>query len=260
MGTNAALAATAQNWAVIAGALYGGIVNLRRAIAKGSRSRSGNTVQRESELSKQDRIEHADDEREVPSALRSYVVAGVCFGIACATLAQAVPPIVGYAILCLAFAARIAQVQIAEERAPRRRSVLLGRSRRVDPVLATWIGLSALYSLLLVPFIFDEPSRGPAIVVAACVATMVVVAWRIANAPPLLFGRDIEAEQIVDRETRASRTGTTCFFATVTVFVFIGFVWGPTILEEAALALVWVGLLVWKSLYARHLSQTPLAS
>ncbi|MEO6835578.1 MAG: hypothetical protein ABI231_06690 [Candidatus Tumulicola sp.] len=160
----------------------------------------------------------------------------------------------------MTYSARIVQVQIAEERAPRRRSVLLGRSRRVDPVLATWIGLTALYSLLLIPWILDDVYRGVAIIVAACVVTMVVVAWRIATAPPLLFGNDLEAEQVVDRETRANRTGTTCFFANVTVFVFIGFVWGPAIPEMAALALVWVGLLVWKSLYARHLSRTPLAS
>jgi uncharacterized membrane protein YqjE len=254
---NAALIATLQNGAVVVAALYGGVVYLRSAISESS---SHEALQRGSELSQQDRIQHADDERERPSAISRYIVAGVCFGTACTLLVRAIPPIVGYAIVCLAYVAQIVQAQIAEERAPRRRSVLLGRSRRVNSVLATWIGLAAVYSLLLIPWVLDDAYRGVAILVGACVVTMLVVAWRIATSPPLLFGNDLEAEQVVDRETRAIRTGKTCFFAIVTVFVFIGFAYGPSIPGAAALLLVPAGLAAWTRIYARRLSRTPLTS
>lgn len=239
-------------------ALLVGIVYLWWAMTAGTRPRSGDTSQ--------GRVQRADDARERRSALARYIVAGVGFSTAGALVAHAVPPAVAYAILCLALAGRVVADQISEERAPGRRSALLRRSRRVDPVLLTWIGLAAASPLLLIPWIQDERDRAVAIVVVACVAAMVLVAWRIASAPPLLFGNDLEAEQVVDSETRAIRTGNTCIVTFAPVIFFIGFVGGSSSSAHnssglfLALLMLWAGLFVWKVIYTRHLSRAPLAS
>jgi hypothetical protein len=260
MGTqNAALVATELNVTVVVVALCFGAVSLKSAISASLR-RGQDAFGRGNATSQPDRIRQADDDRERLSVTTRYVVAGVSLVTACLLLAHVVPPTVAYAVLCLAWASRSVADQISEERAPRRRAVLLGRSRRVDPVLAIWIGLAAVYSLLLVRWIADEAYRGAAILVAVCVVTMVVVSWRIVTAPPLLFGNDIEAEQIVDRETRAIRAGNTCFFAIAAVLFFLLVIGVPSILETVVLVLVPFGLMAWKTIYARHLSRAPLAS
>lgn len=240
-----------SSWVFFSIAVLVGIVYLRSAMTAGRRE--------------QERIERADDARERSPALPRYIVAGVGFGTACALLAHSLAPAAAYAILCLAMVARCVADQIAEEQAPRRRSAFLGRSRRIDPVLLAWIGLAALSSLFLMPQLLEGPDRGVAIVVAACVAAMTVVAWRIASAPPVLLGNDIDAEQVVDRETRAIRTGNTCVIAVGAVGLFTawaGFSQNVSFdrLGYILVIIVWAGLFVWKSIYARHLSRTSLAS
>lgn len=254
-----------QTALVIATALLAGIFSLRSAISAGSRFGYGVALSDGSESSQLGRIRRADDERERVSVLPRYVIAAIGFGIACALFAQVIPPSIAYAILCVALVVRPIADQLAEERAPRRRSALLGRSRRIDPVLATWIGVAAVSPLSLIPWVIDEASRTAAIVVAACVVAIVVVAWRIASAPLLLFGNDLKAEQAVDRETRTVRTGNTCSIAVAAVSVYTGFAAGAppfvyyrvdlsgTLLVAAA------GILAWKAIYARHLSRTSLA-
>jgi len=247
----------AERWLVLTLAVAGGILFLRSATSAGSRGGFTEVLEPGSEGCEQSRIERADNARERAPALPRYVLAGVSFGTACALLANAVPPTVAYAILCLVLAARRIVDQIAEERATRRRSAVLGRSRRVDPVLLIWIGLAAVSALFLIPWVLDQADRVAAIVVTGCAATMVAVAWRIASAPPLLLGHDLEAEQIVDRETRATRTGIACFFAVAASAVFLSFS-GSSV--APAIMLLAFGLTVWTRLYARRLGRTPLAS
>lgn len=252
---------------MVAAAIFVGIVYLRSAVAAGSRMRDGDVIERRSEASERDRFQRADDARERVSALPRYGVAFVGFGMACAVLAHVVPAPVAYAILALALVLRSVADLVSEERAPRRRSAFLQRSRRVDPVFLTWICLAAGSSLFLVPYVLGGDYRAVAIVVAACVAAMSVVAWRIASAPPILLGNDVAAEQVVDHETRAIRTGNTCFVTVGAVFVFTCFVGNsPGVAQHHVDALITtqfaigVGLYVWKTIYARHLSRTPLAS
>ena len=207
-----------------------------------------------------DRIQRADVNRERKSPLPRYAVSAVGFLTAGAVLARILPPAVAYAIVCLSLVGRCVADQIAEERAPRRRSAVLGRSRSLDPVLMTWIALTAASSLLLVPWLLDPPYRIAALLVAVCVLTMVGVAWRVASAPPLLFGNDLEAEQVVDRETRAIRTGNSCVLTVGTVLVFVAFLGGAMDNHYAgaalaALAAVCVVIFAWKSIYARQLSR-----
>ena len=208
-----------------------------------------------------DRIERADVNRERKSPVPRFAVSAVAFLSAGAVLAHILAPIVAYAVICLALVGRCVADQIAEERAPRRRSAVIGRSRALDPVLITWIALTAASSLALVPWLMDPAYRVAAAFVAVCVLAMVAVAWRVASAPPLLFGNDLEAEQIVDRETRAVRTGNSCAITVAAVVVFVGFLGGfaHNIFAVALLAL-FVALFAWKWIYARRVSRVPLTS
>jgi hypothetical protein len=248
--------AQVERWLVLTLAVAGGIMFLRSAVFAASRTSATDEPEPGSEGREQSRIERADDARERTPALPRYVLAVVSFGTAGALLASAIPPTVGYAILCLTLATRCIVDQIAEERAPRRRSALLGRSRRVDPVLSIWIGVGLISALSLVPSVVDAGDRPAAIMVAGCAVAMLAVAWRIAIAPPLLLGDDLEAEQVVDRETRATRTGAACFVAVAAVAVFFGFTGSSLSLVMLPLAFA---LFAWMRLYARQLGRTRLA-
>lgn len=255
-----------QSELVVITAVLVGINFLWFARSAGTQASGGNAHERTGDASDRNRIQRADDARERISPAPRYAVSGIGFAVAIVVAAHVVPPAVGYAMLCLALAGRCVADQVAEERAPRRRAALVGRSRRVDPVLLTWIGLSAASSLLLVPWMLDNATRASAILVELCVVAMLVVAWRVASAPLLLFGGDLEAEQVVDRETRVNRTGNACFVAVAAVSVSIGFIGAPSPTADYRYAMVLAtlalcGVLVsWKSIYARRLARTPLAS
>lgn len=249
---------------VAAFALVAGVMFLRFAVDAQSEARDSSEC--DDEPSGKDRLRRADDARERISALPRYAVSGVGFGIAILVFAHIVSPAVGYAIVCLSLAIRAVADLVSEEHAPRRHSALLGRARNIDAVLLAWIAMAAVSALSLIPYVLEGADRVAAILVCACVAAMLLVAWRIASAPPLLAGDDLDAEQVVDRETRATRTGNACFLAIAAVAVFNGFT-GPV--EASATShfsivvatfVVAAGLLVWKSAYARRLSRTPLAS
>ena len=242
-----------------------GVVFLRFALAARGRSGLHDRLELPADASNHGRIERADRNRERISPLARYVASAVGFGMAGLLLMHLVTPAVAYAILCLAIAGRSVADQIVEEQTPRRRSALIGRSRSVDPVLMAWITATAATAFVLVPWLLDQPYRFAAVVVAVCVAMMVVVAWRIASASPLLFGDDLEAEAAVDRETRAVRTGNACFLSMAAVTIFVAFVGGQRGFIDHRFV-VWgleflcVSLYLWKSLYARRLSRIPLRS
>lgn len=249
-------------------ASYGFLVGVRYfafAISARSSSAPSDSLQSSGDRSDRTRIERADANRERISPSARYIVSGVGFVMMAAVLTHLVTPAVAYAFLCLAMAGRSLADQIVEEQTPRRRSTVIGRSRSIDPVLIIWIGLTGVSSLFLIPWLLDSAYLLAAMIVILCVVTMVVVAWRIASAPPLLFGEDLEAEAVVDRETRVIRTGSACFLTIVAVMAFIAFmggqqgfidhrfeVWG---LQACALT-----LFAWVRLYARRLARAPLTS
>lgn len=87
----------------------------------------------------------------------------------------------------------------------------------------------------------------------------------INDKPPLLFGKDLEAEQVVDRETRVLRTGNACFLTVIAVMPFIAFMGGQQgfidhRFEVWGLEALWIVLFALARLYARHLARTPLTS
>lgn len=246
-------------------AFFQGVVFLKFGITASSRSASDETLQNTDSVSDRSRIERADDTRERVSPQARYAASAVGFLMVGALLAHLVTPAVAYAFLCLSMVGRCVADQIVEEQTPRRRSALIGRSRSIDPVLITWITLTGAASFALIPWLLDGTYRTAALVVAVCVLIMVAVVWRVATAPPLLFGNDLAAEEVVDRETRTLRTGNACFLTLCAATIFIAFaggqqgyishkyeIWGLQFLSFA--------LLAWSRFYARHVTRTPLTS
>lgn len=249
-------------------ASYGFVVGVRYliyAISASSRRGASEALQSTRDRRDRNRIERADDNRERVSPLARYLVSGVGFVLMAAVLAHLIAPAVAYAFLCLSMAARSLADQIVEEQAPRRRSTVIGRSRSIDPVLAIWIALTGVSTLFLTPWLLSSAYQVAATIVVLCVLTVIVVAWRIASAPPLLFGKDLEAEEVVDRETRVLRTGNACFLTVIAVMLFIAFMGGQQgfidhRFEVWTLEALWIVLFAWARLYARHLARTPLTS
>jgi hypothetical protein len=246
-------------------AFFQGVVYLKYAISASSCRASENALQSADHESDRNRIERADDYRERISPLARYAVSAVGFAMGGALLGHLIVPAVAYAFMCLSMAGRCVADQIVEEQTPRRRSALIGRSRSIDPVLFTWVALTGVAGFALVPWVLEGAYRLPAVVVAVCVVTMVAVAWRIASAPPLLFGNDVAAEQVVDRETRALRAGGACFLTLAAVSIFVAFAGGQQGFidhryEIWGLQLSCFVLFAWSRLYARHVARTPLAS
>lgn len=260
MSKEATLVYITAGYAFLLGAVY-----FRYALSASSRSSSGDEPTVRSDASDHGRIERADDKRERISPNARYAVSAVGFVVGCAVLAHVITPAVAYAFLCLSMAVRCISDQILEERTPRRRSALIRRSRSIEPVLLTWIALTAATPFVLIPWLLEQPYRVAAVMVSVCVLLMVTVAWLIASAPPLLFGNDVEAEQVVDRETRALRTGNACFLTVCAVSVFVAFTGGQQGFIEHrftvwGLELLCLALLAWRWLYARQVTRTPLTS
>lgn len=257
-----------ENLLVYVTASYGfvvGVAYLIYAISATSRHTASEALQSSRHQRDRSRIERADDNRERVSPPARYVVSGVGFMTTAAVLAHLITPAVAYAFLCLSMAGRSLADQIVEEQTPRRRSTVIGRSRSIDPTLAIWITLTGVSSVVLIPWLLNGAYRVAATIVVLCVFTMIVAAWRIASAPPLLFGKDLEAEEVLDRETRVLRTGNACFLTVIAVTLFIAFMGGQQgfidhRFEVWGLEALWIGLFVWARLYARHLARTPLTS
>lgn len=256
-------------YAVAGAAFFHGAAFLKYAVEASRRSAVQNALQNALQNvngdSDESRIERADDNRERTSPQVRYAASAVGFLMCGALLAHLVTPAVAYALLCFSMAGRSLADQIVEEQTPRRRSAVIGRSRSMSPVLVVWIACAAIASLSLVPWLFEDAYRIAAGVVAACVAIMLAVAWRVANAPPLLFGTDLAAEEVVDRETRALRTGNACFFTLCAVTIFVAFAGGQQGFIEHryeywGLQLFLVIFFAWSRLYARRVARTPLAS
>lgn len=213
--------------------------------------------------SETDRFSQAANARDRgATGLPDYVTAGVFFAIGCAILARVFSPAVAYGVLCLAASARLAAGLVAEERARARgrRAALLQRTPRIDPVLLVWIAFAALSTLELVPSILVPEQRVAASFVAVSCLTMVFLAWRIATAPTLLSGDDVEAELVVDRTRRIRRTGLVAMVTVGCAFFYL--VVGADATRGLSLAgvAVWAVLGIWLMIYLRVTSRTLVPS
>ncbi|MHB8433301.1 MAG: hypothetical protein ACYC8W_07070 [Candidatus Tyrphobacter sp.] len=196
-----------------------------------------------------------------------YGVAVVAFALAALVLLGIVQPVIGYAVLCLAMVSVFVADLAYEERARRRRIASLSPRPRADLVPASWAILAALSAFMVAPYAVESSARAAAIIIGMCTLVMAAMAWRIAAAPEQLAGRDPRAERILDRASRARRSGLTSALAVGIVFVLASF-----FNENESRALVtplefainftslgvWAGIWAWQALYVRRLTRAAM--
>ena len=170
-----------------------------------------------------------------------------------------VAPVVAYSALCLSLVVVYLGDLYLEERSRRQRVASLTPRRPLDFVMATWVVTVSLSILLLIPYFLDGATRGAAFIVALSAIAMACVAWRIASAPTQLAGVDLPVERIIDRGTRAARTGMTTVLAVGLVFAFTSFAnTHPGTMTNTQFTLflialaMWAGLWWWQIRYVRQ--------
>lgn len=159
-----------------------------------------------------------------PWARANFLVAFAALALAVLILLQAVSPVVGYSLVCLAEAGFQLFDLLQDERTRRRRVASLAPRPAAETVPTVWVALAVACGLMLAPYVILDEQRGPAFVVAACAFAMASIAWRIASGPVQLYGDDIRSERLRDRASRSGKAGVTAVVAMGSVMAFISFV------------------------------------
>lgn len=179
---------------------------------------------------------------------RRLLVAPVALVIGVLVGLGAVPPVVGYGLLCLAM---VSVYLVREEHARRRRVASLAPRPMVDAVPMVWIASAAASAFMLTPYVVFAEQRAAALMVGACALVMAAIAWRIASAPVELTGTDVPLERVRDRVWRSRRAGIAAVLAIGIVFVFISFVNAElTVVMPVQRVFLLVSLLGWAALAA----------
>lgn len=163
--------------------------------------------------------------REAEGISRGYgrYLAVACFALAAAEFVPAVPFVLPYALCCLAFAFTTSLSYLQMRRATERRVAPLVRRSPLSalPVIAM-AAMLCCFAVVL-PFIVFSSERFSAIAVAASTLILGLIAWRIAVAPALLFGKDATFEYAVDQRLRNARATTIASLACAPAVVFVAF-------------------------------------
>jgi hypothetical protein len=161
-----------------------------------------------------------------PYARAFFATALVAFVIAVLVVSQALSPVVGYSLLCLALAGFQLADLLQDERARtrQRRVALLAPRPAAEIVPTVWVALAVAAALMLAPYVILDEQRVAAAIVAVCALFMAGIAWRIASAPRQLFGEDVRYERMRDRYSRTRKAGLTAIIAMGSVMVFMSFV------------------------------------
>jgi hypothetical protein len=210
----------------------------------------------------EDRLSQAAKARDRgATGLPDHALASVAFAIAGASALHLFSPVIAYALLCLAITSRLVVSLVFEERerARGRRAALLQRTAPVDPILLVWMALAAGSTLVLAPALLAASTRVSALVVVVCCIAMILVAWRIATAPRLLAGDDVEAELQLDRTRRIRRTGLVAMVSVGCVSFYAAIGEGSIQLWAAAFG-IWIALGLWMIAYLRTASQAMATS
>jgi hypothetical protein len=163
--------------------------------------------------------------REAEGTSRGYgrYLAVACFALAVAELIPAVPFVLPYALCCLAFAFTTFLSYLQIRRATERRVAPLVRRSPLSALpLIAMAAMLCCFAVVL-PFIIYSPERLSATVVAASTLVLGLIAWRIAIAPALLFGKDATFEYAVDQRLRNARATTIASLACAPAVVFVAF-------------------------------------
>jgi hypothetical protein len=111
---------------------------------------------------------------------------------------------------------------------------------------------------VVLPFVIYSSEGLSAIAVATSTLTLGLIAWRIAAAPALLFGKDATFEYAVDQRLRNARATTIASLACAPAVVFVAFA-GPRLSPDLAVFgnLAWPIVLV-AFLVSLALSMLPI--
>lgn len=132
-----------------------------------------------------------------------------------------VPLIVAYLLLCLTFAVVMLLVYIRLDGATNRRAAPLVR-RSPLKVLSPLVVASVACSLAVTLALMVYPQlRLSAIVVVASMIVLAFIGWRVAGAPTLLLGADLQFELVVDERLRTARANNTIGLACAPPYFFI---------------------------------------
>ncbi len=173
--------------------------------------------------------------REAEGSSRAYgrYLAAACFVLAVAELIPSVPFVLPYALCCLALAFTTFLSYLRIRRATDRRVAPLVRRSPLSalPVIAMAAMLCCL--VVVLPFIVYSSERLSAIVVTVSTLVLGWIAWRIAVAPSVLFGKDATFEYAVDQRLRNARATTIASLACAPAVVFVAFA-APRLAPELA--------------------------
>ncbi len=163
--------------------------------------------------------------REAEGSSRAYgrYLAAACFVLAAAELIPAVPFVLPYALCCLAFAFATFLSYLQIRRATERRVAPLVRRSPLSALpLIAMAAMLCCFAVVL-PFIVYSSERFSAAAVAFSTLILGWIAWRIAVAPALLFGKDAAFEYAVDQRLRNARATTIASLACAPAVVFVAF-------------------------------------
>ncbi|HTX58571.1 MAG TPA: hypothetical protein VMH02_02755 [Verrucomicrobiae bacterium] len=164
--------------------------------------------------------------RDPPYARAFFVTALIAFLIALLVVFQAVSPVVGYGLMCLA----LSMFQLADllqdehARARRRRVASLAPRPAAEPIPTVWVALTVAAGLMLAPYVILDEQRVAAAIVMICAFLGAGIAWRIASAPRQLFGEDVRYERVRDRCSRTRKAGLVATVTMGSIMLFITFV------------------------------------
>ena len=197
------------------------------------------------------------------SAPARYGVAAAAFVIAALLGLRVLDPIIAYSILCFSLVAVYLADLLEDEHARRRRVAPLAPRPAAEPVPTVWIAIAALSTLTLVPYVFGGIEVAAALISAFSAVAIVAIAWRIASSPTQLIGEDCKepaVEHLLDRASRARRTGLSCISAVGSIAVFVSWINAtPPVLgglgrvTDLDLFLLWGVLLLWVAWYVWRL-------
>jgi len=146
----------------------------------------------------------------------------ISLALAAAAWLPAVSPAIPYAAWCLAFAATTAIACVRFRRATQRRvAALVPRDRRSALPPAVVVAIAACVAVELA-LVVSSPYRLVWAAVAIASATLLWIAWQLAEAPALILGADVPVECYVDDRLRAVRTINVAGLASAPMLFLLG--------------------------------------
>jgi hypothetical protein len=172
-------------------------------------------------------------------------------------LLPTVPLIVPYLLLCLGFAVITLFAYARFSRATQRRAAPLVR-RSALGVVSPFVAASVAFSLgiTLTLLIYPHLRLGASIVVASMLI-LAFVAWRVAGAPALLLGADLEFESLVDERLRTARANSAASLACFPAYLFLALERGSVPYNDHIFLVGW--WVVWAAVMVTMLANITLA-